>query len=63
MCGKIIGTLAFNKVTLQWIVETYSQRNWVEVFRTAISYNFHNWLKDNADLFTKYKASFGYIWA
>ncbi len=115
-----------NKVTPQWVVETYSQRNWVEVFyreakgwlglkeypvrhkrsllrhfilvfcaytfilwhkltgglrrrwgnkplktfsealeafRTAISYRFHNWLKDNADVFARYKASFGYIWA
>ena len=114
------------KVTPQWVVETYSQRNWVEVFyreakgwlglkeyqvrhkrsllrhfilvfcaytfilwhkltgglrrrwgnkplntfpealeafRTAISYRFHNWLKDNADVFAIYKASFGYIWA
>ena len=114
------------KVTPQWVVETYSQRNWVEVFyreakgwlglkeyqvrhkrsllrhfilvfcaytfilwhkltgglrrrwgnkplktfpealeafRTAISYRFHNWLKDNADVFARYKASFGYIWA
>ncbi len=114
------------KVTPQWVVETYSQRNWVEVFyreakgwlglkeyqvrhkrsllrhfilvfcaytfilwhkltgglrrrwgnkplntfpealeafRTAISYRFHNWLKDNADVFALYKASFGYIWA
>lgn len=115
-----------NKVTPKWVVETYSQRNWVEVFyreakgwlglkeyqvrhkrsllrhfilvfcaytfilwhkltgglrrrwgnkslntfpealeafRTAISYRFHNWLKDNADVFARYKASFGYIWA
>jgi SRSO17 transposase len=115
-----------NKVTPQWVVETYSQRNWVEVFyreakgwlglkeyqvrhkrsllrhfilvfcaysfilwhkltgglrrrwgnkplktfpealeafRTAISYRFHNWLKDNADVFALYKASFGYVWA
>jgi SRSO17 transposase len=115
-----------NLVTPQWIVETYSQRNWVEVFyreakgwlglkeyqvrhkrsllrhfilvfcaytfilwhkltgglrrrwgskplktfpealeafRTAISYRFYNWLKNNADVFAMYKASFGYIWA
>jgi SRSO17 transposase len=115
-----------NKVTPQWVVETYSQRNWVEVFyreakgwlglkeyqvrhkrsllrhfilvfcaytfilwhkltgglrrrwgnkplktfpealeafRTAISYRFHNWLKNNTDVFARYKASFGYIWA
>ncbi len=115
-----------NKVNPQWIVETYSQRNWVEVFyreakgwlglkeyqvrhkrsllrhfilvfcaytfilwhkltgglrrrwgnkplntfpealeafRTAISYRFHNWLKNNADVFARYKASLGYIWA
>ena len=114
------------KVTPRWVVETYSQRNWVEIFyreakgwlglkeyqvrhkrsllrhfilvfcaytfilwhkltgglrrrwgnkplntfaealeafRTAISYRFHNWLKDNADVFAMYKASFGYIWA
>ena len=114
------------KVTPQWVVETYSQRNWVEVFyreakgwlgfkeyqvrhkrsllrhfflvfcaytfilwhkltgglrrrwgnkplktfpealeafRTAISYRFHKWLKNNGDVFARYKASFGYVWA
>ena len=35
----------------------------LEAFRTAISYRFHNWLKNNADVFARYKASFGYIWA
>lgn len=115
-----------NLVTSQWVVETYSQRNWVEVFyreakgwlglkeyqvrhkrsllrhfilvfcaytfilwhkltgglrrrwgnkplktfpealeafRTAISYRFHNWLKNHTDVFAMYKASLGYIWA
>ena len=115
-----------NKVTPQWVVETYSQRNWVEVFyreakgwlglkeyqvrhkrsllrhfilvfcaytfilwhkltgglrrrwgnkplktfpealeafRTAISYRFYNWLKNNSDVFARYKGSFGYVWA
>lgn len=113
-------------VTEQWIVDTYSQRNWVEVFyreakgwlglqeyqvrekkslekhfilvfcaytfilwqqltgglrrrwaskplktfpealeafRTAISYRFFNWLDQNRDVFTAYKASLGFIWA
>ena len=27
------------------------------------SLRFHNWLKDNADVFARYKASFGYVWA
>ena len=113
-------------VTEQWIVETYSQRNWVEVFyreakgwlglseyqvrekkglerhfilvfcaytfiiwhkltgglrrrwankplntfpealeafRTAISYRFVEWLNQNRDVFTAYKASLGFVWA
>ena len=113
-------------VTPQWIVHTYSQRNWVEVFyreakgwlglkeyqtrgikslkrhfilvfcaytfilwhkltgglrrrwankpintfpealeafRTAMSYRFVQWLNDNIDVFTAYKASLGFIWA
>jgi DDE superfamily endonuclease len=113
-------------VTSQWVVDTYSQRNWVEVFyreakgwlglkeyqvrdkrslmrhfilvfcaytfilwhkltgglrrrwanqslntftealeafRTAISYRFVSWLDQNRDVFTAYKASFGFIWA
>ena len=114
------------KVTEQWIVDTYSQRNWVEVFyreakgwlglseyqvrekkglerhfilvfcaytfilwhkltgglrrrwanksletfpealeafRTAISYRFVQWLNQNHDVFTAYKASLGFVWA
>ena len=113
-------------VTEQWIVETYGQRNWVEVFyreakgwlglseyqvrdkkglerhfalvfcaytfilwhkltgglrrrwankplntfpealeafRTAISYRFVQWLNQNCDVFTAYKASLGLVWA
>ena len=113
-------------VTAQWVVDTYSQRNWVEVFyrevkgwlglkeyqvreerslkrhfilvfcaytfilwhkltgrlrrcwankplktfpealsafRTAISYRFVQWLQENSDLFTAYKASYGFIWS
>ena len=114
------------KVTEEWIVKTYGQRNWVEVFyreakgwlglseyqvrekkglerhfilifcaysfifwhkltgrlrrrwankplntflealeafRTAISYRFVQWLHQNSDVFTAYKASLGLIWA
>jgi uncharacterized GH25 family protein len=114
------------KATGEWIVTTYSQRNWVEVFyreakgwlglkeyqvrgerslyrhwilvfcaysfivwhtltgglrrrwanqpletftdaleafRTAISYRFVRWLQKNRDVFTAYKASWGFIWA
>ena len=113
-------------VTEQWIVDTYAQRNWVEVFyreakgwlglseyqvrekkglsrhfilvfcaytfilwhkltgglrrrwankpiatfpealeafRTAISYRFVQWLNQNCDVFTAYKASLGFVWA
>ncbi len=113
-------------VTAQWIVDTYSERNWVEVFyreakgwlglkeyqvrekkslkrhfilvfcaytfilwhkltgglrrrwankplntfpealeafRTAMSYRFVQWLNQNCDVFTAYKASLGFVWA
>lgn len=113
-------------VTEQWIVDTYSERNWVEVFyreakgwlglseyqvrekkglerhfvlvfcaytfiiwhkltgglrrrwankplntfpealeafRTAMSYRFVQWLNQNYDVFTAYKASLGFVWA
>ncbi len=113
-------------VTEQWIVDTYSERNWVEVFyreakgwlglseyqvrekkglerhfvlvfcaytfiiwhkltgglrrrwankplntfpealeafRTAMSYRFVQWLNQNHDVFTAYKASLGFVWA
>ncbi|MBE9045007.1 IS701 family transposase [Pleurocapsales cyanobacterium LEGE 10410] len=113
-------------VTEQWIVETYSERNWVEVFyreakgwlglseyqvrekkglerhfilvfcaytfilwhkltgglrrrwankpldtfpealeafRTAISFRFVQWLNQNCNVFTAYKASLGFVWA
>lgn len=113
-------------VTEKWIVETYGQRNWVEVFyreakgwlglseyqvrekkgleshfilvfcaytfilwhkltgglrrrwankplntfpealeafRIAISYRFVQWLNQNCDVFTAYKASLGLVWA
>ncbi|MEM9276813.1 MAG: IS701 family transposase [Cyanobacteria bacterium P01_F01_bin.143] len=113
-------------VTPQWVVDTYSQRNWVEVFyreakgwlglkeyqtrgikslerhfilvfcaytfilwhkltgglrrrwankpintfpealeafRTAMSYRFVQWLNQNIDVFTAYKASLGFVWA
>ena len=113
-------------VTPQWVVNTYSQRNWVEVFyreakgwlglkeyqtrgikslkrhfilvfcaytfilwhkltgglrrrwankpintfpealsafRTAMSYRFVQWLNQNYDVFTAYKASLGFVWA
>lgn len=113
-------------VTPQWVVDTYSERNWVEVFyreakgwlglkeyqvrerkslkrhfilvfcaytfilwhkltgglrrrwanqplntftealeafRTAISYRFVEWLNENRDVFTAYKASLGFVWA
>ena len=35
----------------------------LEAFRTAVSYRFVNWLNQNRDVFTAYKASLGYIWA
>ena len=113
-------------VTEEWIVDTYSQRNWIEVFyreakgwlglseyqvrekkglerhfilvfcaytfiiwhkltgglrrrwanrplktfpealeafRTAVSYRFIQWLNQNSDVFTAYKASLGLVWA
>jgi SRSO17 transposase len=113
-------------VTPEWVVETYAQRNWVEVFyreakgwlglseyqvrhkrslmrhfilvmcaytfivwhqltgglrrrwankplktftetleafRSAMSCRFVRWLQENQDVFVKYKASLGYIWA
>jgi SRSO17 transposase len=113
-------------VTPQWVVDTYSERNWVEVFyreakgwlglkeyqvrerkslkrhfilvfcaytfilwhkltgglrrrwanqplntfaealeafRTAISYRFIEWLNENRDVFSAYKASLGFVWA
>ena len=112
--------------TSQWVVDTYSQRNWVEVFyreakgwlglkeyqtrgikslkrhfilvfcaytfilwhkltgglrrrwanqplntfpealeafRTAMSFRFVQWLNQNRDVFTAYKASLGFVWA
>lgn len=114
------------KATAEWIVMTYSQRNWVEVFyreakgwlglkeyqvrgkrsllrhfvlvfcaytfilwhkltgglrrrwanrplntfpealeafRTAMSFRFFDWLTENRDVFSAYKASLGYVWA
>ncbi|BAQ65096.1 mobile element protein [Geminocystis sp. NIES-3709] len=114
------------KVNGNWIVETYTQRNWIEVFyreikgwlglseyqvrnkrslmrhfilvfcadtfiqwhrltgglrrqwgnkplntfaealeafRTAVSFRFFQWLKDNVEVFSLYKASLGFIWA
>jgi DDE superfamily endonuclease len=122
----LIANVEGEKVTEQWIVETYSQRNWVEVFyreakgwlglseyqvrekkglerhfilvfcaytfilwhkltgglrrrwankplntfpealeafHTAVSYRFVQWLNQNCDLFTAYKASLGFVWA
>ena len=35
----------------------------LEAFRTAISYRFVQWLNQNCDLFTAYKASLGFVWA
>ncbi len=35
----------------------------LEAFRTAISFRFVEWLNQNRDVFTAYKASLGYIWA
>lgn len=115
-----------DKVTAEWIVLTYSQRNWVEVFyreakgwlglkeyqvrdkwslerhftlvfcaytfilwhkltgglqrqwankplntftealeafRTAMSFRFFDWLRNNTDVFSSHKESLGYIWA
>lgn len=121
-----ITNVSREKVTPEWIVMTYSQRNWVEVFyreakgwlglkeyqvrgkrslirhfilvfcaytfilyhrltgglqrrwaakpletftdaleafRTAMSFRFFKWLQENGDVFARYKASLGYIWA
>jgi hypothetical protein len=115
-----------SKVTAEWVVTTYSQRNWVEVFyrevkgwlgwkeyqvrdyknlfrhfilvfcaytfilwhkltgglrrrwanqplntfvealeafRTAMSFRFFNWLKENREVFAAYKAGLGFVWA
>ena len=35
----------------------------LEVFRTAMSYRFVEWLNQNCDVFTAYKASLGFVWA
>jgi hypothetical protein len=35
----------------------------LEAFRTAVSFRFFQWLKENVEVFTAYKASLGYIWA
>jgi SRSO17 transposase len=35
----------------------------LEAFRSTISFRFFQWLKDNVDLFTAYKASLGFVWA
>jgi hypothetical protein len=35
----------------------------LEAFRTAISFRFVKWLKENWDVFSAYKASLGFIWA
>jgi SRSO17 transposase len=121
----LMTNVSSEKATAEWIVMTYSQRNWVEVFyreakgwlglkeyqvrgkrsllrhfilvfcaytfilwhkltgglrrqwankplntftealeafRTAISFRFFNWLTENRDVFSAYKASLGYVW-
>jgi Transposase DDE domain len=35
----------------------------LEAFRTAMSFRFFDWLTQNRDVFTAYKASLGYVWA
>ncbi len=35
----------------------------LEAFRTAMSFRFFDWLTDNRDVFARYKASLGYVWA
>ena len=35
----------------------------LEAFRTAMSCRFFDWLTENRDVFTAYKASLGYVWA
>ncbi len=35
----------------------------LEAFRTAMSYRFVEWLNQNSDVFTAYKASLGLVWA
>ncbi len=42
-------------------LETFPEA--LEAFRTAISYRFVQWLNQNRDVFTAYKASLGFIWA
>jgi len=42
-------------------LETFTDA--LEAFRTAISYRFVRWFQENMDVFTAYKASFGFIWA
>ena len=42
-------------------LETFPEA--LEAFRTAISYRFIEWLNQNRDVFTAYKASLGFIWA
>ncbi|BAQ63381.1 IS701 family transposase [Geminocystis sp. NIES-3709] len=35
----------------------------LEAFRNAVSFRFFQWLKDNVEVFSLYKASLGFIWA
>ena len=35
----------------------------LEAFRTAISYRFVEWLKQNRHVFAAYKESCGFVWA
>jgi SRSO17 transposase len=35
----------------------------LEAFRTAMSFRFFDWLTENRDVFSAYKASLGFIWA
>src|SRR4028118_1236524 len=122
----LITNVELSTATEEWVVKTYSQRNWVEVFyrepkgwlglkeyqvrdkrslmrhltlvfcaysfilwhtltgglrrrwankslntftealeafRTAISFRFVKWLKENWDVFSAYKAKIGFVWA
>ena len=42
---------------------TYSYPEALEAFRTAMSFRFVQWLNQNCDVFTAYKASLGFVWA
>lgn len=46
---------------LVFLLNTFGEA--LEAFRTAVSFRFFQWLKENVEVFSLYKASLGFIWA